>query len=57
MNKKREKALDDFLDDDECEKLEELFYQTVKEAFNAGYKAKKSMVIPQIIISEKEESS
>ena len=54
MNKKYEKAFDEFLNDDKCEKLNEVFYKTVKTAFEAGYKAKKPEIIPQIIISEKE---
>ena len=50
MEKNIDKALDEFLDENKCEELNELFYKTVKEAFKAGDKAK----VPISLITEKE---
>ena len=57
MSKNYEKALDDFLDDDTSEKLQELFYQTVKAAFKAGYKAKKTSLNFYITEMEKKDKN
>ena len=34
-----DKALSDFLDDDECEQISETVFQLVRAAFTAGWKA------------------
>ena len=34
-----DKALSDFLDDEECEKINEAVYQLVRAAFAAGWRA------------------
>ena len=52
MNKKYEKAFDEFLNNEKCEELNEIFYKTVKAAFEAGYKSKKPILIPPIIIND-----
>ena len=34
-----DKALSDFLDDEECEKINEAVFQLIRAAFTAGWKA------------------
>jgi len=48
-----DKALDEFLDDENCDEIQENFYQLVKRAFEAGYKSRKPLIIPQVLIIEK----
>ena len=44
-----DKALSDFLDDEECEKINEAMFQLIRAAFAAGWKAALGSDIGKII--------
>ena len=44
-----DKALSDFLDDEECEKINEAVFQLIRAAFTAGWKAALGSDVGKII--------